>query len=94
MRGLLTVFSAAVALGAGQGMAEQSWNTVEGMSSAKLAVAGADLVGSSIGQTERGEVIMTHWRVVEGQMAGSYFRCFEVKRYQDKIDVAYCQRAQ
>jgi hypothetical protein len=68
--------------------AAETWNTLEGVTSAKLAAAGAELVTASIGQTERGEVILTFWRV-----QGQIHRCVDIKRYEEVLETAYCQVA-
>lgn len=70
-----------------------TWNTVEGVTSASLAAEGAALEGSSIGQTERGEVILTFWRPVEGEYAGQIFQCVDIQRYQDQLSSRFCRLA-
>ncbi len=74
--------------------ASASWNTVEGVTTAQLAADGAKLISSSIGQTERGEVLATFWRVEKGDLQLGIYRCFEVARYVEGIEVKHCQIAQ
>ncbi|MGR3677853.1 MAG: hypothetical protein ACU0AZ_07705 [Paracoccaceae bacterium] len=78
---------------AGAADGSSTWNTVSNVTSASLASEGAELQGSSIGQTERGEVILTFWRPVSGEYAGQVFQCVDIERYQQKLSSRFCRLA-